>query len=75
MNVINQLRMLGYELALIVNHQWWRWVTIFSNGNTYVVISYRVDRFFFLVFARYYVAIRLLLFPLFVLFNLSGYPT
>jgi serine O-acetyltransferase len=69
---IEQLRWLSYELALAVNHRYWRWVTIFSNGNTFVTISYRLDRFCYLVFARYYVAVRVLLFPLFGLFNLLG---
>ena len=72
MKATEQLCWLGYELALSVNHKWWRWVTLFSNGNTFVTISYRLDRFFYLLFARYYVVIRVLLFPFFVLFNLLG---
>lgn len=47
-------------------------MTIFSNGNTFVIVSYRIDRFFYLLFSRYYVAIRLLLFPIFLFFNLVG---
>ena len=66
------MRYLANDLRRIVNCRWWRWLTIWFTASPYTLISYRLDRFGFLIFKTPWGVIRLLFFPLFLLFHLLG---
>ncbi|MBI5928565.1 MAG: serine acetyltransferase [Chloroflexi bacterium] len=59
-----QLSHLGYEVGFIINHHWWRWFTIWFTSAFWVVCSYRVDRFCYLIFGNKWKIIRLAISPL-----------
>lgn len=61
-----QLQYLVSELKVAVNTRHWRWVTIWFGGGIWVNVSYRLDRFLFLLFGRVYVVLRPLFAPLFL---------
>lgn len=65
MKALDQLRYLRYELSLAVNRRWWRWLTIWLGKGPGVTISYRLDRFLFLLIGSPYGVIRPLFFPMF----------
>lgn len=66
----DQLRYLGFELKLMVNNRWWRWITCWFGGSTGVIVSYRLDRFFFLLLGKAWPLLRILFFPLFLFLRL-----
>lgn len=66
----NQLKYLYYELSLIVNRKWWRWIGCWFGGSAGVITSYRLDRFFFLIFGNCYNYLRILMFPIFTLLRI-----
>jgi serine O-acetyltransferase len=65
MKALDQLRNLRYELSLAVNRRWWRWLTIWFGKGPGVTISFRLDRFLFLLIGSPYGIIRPLFFPVF----------
>lgn len=65
MKALDQLSYLRYELSLAVNRRWWRWLTIWFGKGPGVTVSYRLDRFLFLLIGSLYGIIRPLCFPLF----------
>jgi serine acetyltransferase len=67
---LEQFYFLSYDLSLIVNRQWYRWVTCWFGGSAGVITSYRIDRSGFLLFKRSWGAIRLLFYPLFLFLRL-----
>jgi len=67
---LNQIKYMLYELGLMVNHHLWRWLTCWFGGAAGVIISYRLDRFGFLLFKDFWSAIRILFFPLFLILRL-----
>jgi serine O-acetyltransferase len=72
-SAFDQLKFMIYEIGLIVNHRWWRWITCWFGGSTGVIISYRLDRFGFLLLKKNWPAFRLLFFPLFLVLRLLSY--
>ena len=68
----HQLVYLGIDLNGMVNRKRLRWFGIWFSGTTYDLISYRLDRFGFLLFKKSWRVIRLLFFPLFIVFHLFG---
>jgi serine acetyltransferase len=66
-SAFDQLRYLRHELTLAVNRRWWRWITIWIGKGPGVTISYRLDRFLFLLLGRAYGVLRPLFFPFFTL--------
>lgn len=58
-----QLACLGYELGLIVNRKPWRIFTIWLGGSAGIIVSYRLDRFFYLAVGKPWVMLRALFFP------------
>jgi serine acetyltransferase len=71
-NPFEQLSFLVYELNLIVNKRWWRWLTCWFGGSTGVLVSYRLDRFFYLLLGNSWVVIRPVFIPLFLILRLIG---
>jgi serine O-acetyltransferase len=69
-----QFDFLLYEIKLIVNRRWWRWLTCWWGGSTGVLISYRLDRAGYLLFWPLWPAIRILFLPLFILIQLISFP-
>lgn len=69
-----QLRFLAYELRLLVNTRPWRWLTIWLGGAACVIVSYRLDRALYLALGRWYVLLRPLFFPLFLLLRVLSAP-
>ena len=63
---LDQIKYMVYELVLIVNRRWWGWLTCWFGGCAGVIVSYRLDRFGFLVFGNIWPALRLLFFPFFL---------
>ena len=70
MSAFDQLRFMAHELGLAVNGRWWRWLTIWFGKGPGLTISYRMDRFLYLLLGRSYGLFRPLFFPFFVLFRL-----
>lgn len=69
---LKQLEYLYYELSLAVNQRWWRWFTLWFGGSPIVVVSYRLDRFFYLIFGKFYPFFRIILFPFFIFLKIIG---
>src|SRR5574337_173478 len=69
---IMQLRYLCCELKLIVNRRWWRWLTCWFGGTSTILISYRLDRFFYLLLGDLWPLIRILFFPFFLFLRFLG---
>lgn len=67
---VSQLRNLAYELRLITGGKHRRWLVLFFEPSAGVVISYRIDRFFYLIFRDYWTLLRIAAFPLFFLLRL-----
>ena len=61
-----QLHCLLYELQLIVNRRWWRWLTCWWGGCAGVLVSYRLDRFGYLLLGDAWGLVRIFLFPVFL---------
>ncbi len=72
-SAFDQIKFMIYEIKLIVNHRWWRWVTCWLGGCTGVIISYRLDRFGFMLFNRIWPALRILFYPLFLFLRLISH--
>ncbi|HEX3625695.1 MAG TPA: serine acetyltransferase [Verrucomicrobiae bacterium] len=66
----SQLRYLAHELRLITGGKPIRWLILFFEPSAGVVISYRIDRFFFLIFGDYWTLLRIAAFPVFFLLRL-----
>jgi serine O-acetyltransferase len=64
-----QAEFLGYELALIANKRWWRWFTMWFGGSAGVIVSYRIDRFFYLLLGKAWAGLRVLFFPVFLILS------
>jgi serine acetyltransferase len=60
---IRQLEYLLFELRLMNNIRWWRWLNCWFSPSFWVIASYRLDRFFYLAFGRMWPAIRVFLSP------------
>lgn len=71
-NPFRQFYYLKYELKRIVNQRWWRWLTCWFSGGTGVIVSYRMDRFGFLLFRRAWPILRLFVMPIFWFLRLLG---
>jgi len=67
-----QLRFLFYEIIIIVNKRYWRWITIWFGGCVWVNVSCRLDRSLYLIFGRVYPVIRPVFFPAFFVCALLG---
>jgi len=65
-----QLDFLGYELRLQTEGKAIRWLVIFFEPCAGVNISYRLDRFGYLLCGRAWIALRVAAFPLFLLLRL-----
>jgi len=61
-----QLSYMIYDLSLIVNTRWWRWLTCWFGGCTGVHVAYRIDRFFYLLLGQSWGVIRIAFFPFFL---------
>ena len=59
---------MGYEVKTLVNTKYWRWFTIWLNPSFGVILNYRLDRFFYLVFGNAWTIIRIF-FPLHLIFR------
>jgi serine O-acetyltransferase len=66
---LRQLAFLRYELQLMNNTCWWRWVSCWFSKSFLAIAVYRLDRFCYLSFGRSWRIIRVLLTPLFFLFR------
>ena len=68
-----QIWFLYKEIKIYINKRWWRWLTIwFNQGSVWVNLSYRVDRFFYLIFGKLWVILRIFLFPVFIVLKILG---
>jgi serine O-acetyltransferase len=69
-----QLNFLFYEICLIINHKHWRWLTCWFGGSAGIILSYRMDRFFYLLLGDAWTLGRLFFFPLFLILRLISAP-
>lgn len=69
-SALTQLHYLLYEVRQPIGSKPWRWLTCWFGGSVGVIISYRVDRFFYLLVGRPWALLRILLFPLFSVLRL-----
>ena len=67
-----QLSFLLYEIGIIVNKRYWRWLSVWFGNCVWINVSYRLDRFLFLLAGRVYPVIRPLFLPLFLVFGFLG---
>lgn len=68
-NGMEQLRFLRFEMYLVANRRWWRyWLCLFDQGFQ-AVACYRIDRALYLTLGRGWVALRVLLKPIFFLLS------
>jgi len=65
-----QFNFMFYELTLVVNRRWWRWITCWLGGSAGVIVSYRLDRFGYLLFKNVWPAIRVLFYPIFLVLRM-----
>ena len=69
-----QLSHLFHEVGLIVNHKPWRWLTCWFGGSAGIILSYRMDRFFYLLIGDAWILIRLFFLPCFLMLRLISAP-
>lgn len=69
---LDQFRFLGHEIALIVNRRWWRWLSVWFSPGFAAVAGYRIDRAGYLAFGATWMALRIVLLPVFILLRLLG---
>lgn len=69
-NAGSQLKNLIYEIKILVGNRRWRWLTCWWGGSAGVIMSYRIDRFFYLLLGQSWGVVRIFFFPLFLLFRL-----
>lgn len=69
-----QINYLFYEINLIVNHKHWRWLTCWFGGSAGIILSYRMDRFFYLLIGDVWVLGRLFFSPCFLMLRLMSAP-
>ncbi|HJP61457.1 MAG TPA: DapH/DapD/GlmU-related protein [Gemmatimonadaceae bacterium] len=63
---------LRYEIGILINRRWWRILSVWTTPACWVLVSYRLDRALFLLLGRAYGLVRVLLFPLRLLFDVLG---
>lgn len=68
----SQLEYLVFELRAAVNRRYWRWFTIWFGGGIWVNVSYRLDRFLFLLLGKPYVVLRPFFVPVFLVCAFLG---
>ena len=73
-DAFQQWSYLFYDLGLIVNRRYWRWLTCWFGGSAGILVSYRLDRFFYLLLGEVWALVRILFFPLFLLLRLLSAP-
>jgi serine O-acetyltransferase len=66
-NAFSQLGYLWYEASLLVNIHWWRWFTLWFRPGFVAVAAYRVNRFAYLLLGNGWIALRIVLSPVFFL--------
>jgi serine acetyltransferase len=62
-----QLHCLAFEVAAIVNRKVWRWYTCWFTASFWIIATYRVNRFCFLLLGRAWPILRVGLAPIFFL--------
>jgi serine acetyltransferase len=67
-----QITYLMFELSLIENRKYWRWIILFSRSSAWVILSYRIDRFFYLLLGQSWAFIRIILAPFFLFMRVLG---
>jgi serine acetyltransferase len=65
-----QLQFLRHELFLLTQNKPIRWLVLFFEPSAGVLISYRLDRCFYLLCGPVWTALRILAFPLFLFLRL-----
>ena len=68
-----QLHYLVCEISQIVNQRWWRWFTCWFGSSAGVIASYRLDRFFYLIFGDIYPFVRVVFFPIFIILRILSF--
>jgi serine O-acetyltransferase len=63
---IDQLRYLGHELYRLTYGKPVRWLVLFFEASAGVIISYRLDRCFYLLFGSAWAFFRIFAFPMFL---------
>lgn len=71
---LQQLNYLFCEIGLIVNGKHWRWFTCWFGGSAGIILSYRMDRFFYLLLGDAWALIRIFFFPCFLILRLISAP-
>lgn len=69
---IEQLKFMLHEVALVTGGKRARWLVIFFSSPAGVIISYRLERFFYLIVGRPWAALRVFLLPLFWVLRLAS---
>ena len=69
-NSFQQLKYLFFELQSTVNRKYWRWMTMWFGGSAGVILSYRLDRFFYLLLGNVWGMLRIFFYPVFLTLRL-----
>ena len=59
-----QLSYMVYEIGLMINRRWWHIFTIWFTSSPWIIVSYRIERFLYLLFGRPYGLLRIFFLPL-----------
>jgi serine O-acetyltransferase len=73
-DAFQQIGYLFFELNLIVNRKYWRWLTCWFGSSAGIIVSYRLDRFFYLLLGNAWALVRVVFFPLFLVLRLLSAP-
>lgn len=70
---LEQLVFLYEDLSAIVNRRWWRWITMWMwFGSAPAIVTYRLNRFLYLLLGKAHHVARLVLWPVFLLLRCLG---
>jgi serine O-acetyltransferase len=64
-----QVHCLAFEVSAMVNRKVWRWYSCWFAESFWIIASYRLNRFAYLLLGRVWVFLRVLLAPVFFLFS------
>lgn len=63
-NAFEQIQFLAYEFKGMVNKRPWRYISVLFAPAFWAIFTYRLERFFYLIFGRPWAIIRILFLPI-----------
>ena len=63
-NPFSQIYYLLFELRLLVNSRWWRWLSCWFSQSFWIIAWYRIERMMYLLLGKSWSVIRILFLPI-----------